>query len=190
MSRTDIHKPSSIIPAEKEKKMVIGQKFILVNIPPWNYFTGHNTKDEPKFIEIEISEIKENVPGEFSGKIQGNGYIAKGSDGYNYAYNYPTYSEGFGGTSWVRYMKDDEFKQLDRKTKDELIKDYMWHDVVNYQCPALPKFVNDFSIEIKFCEEHQKLYYIYNSCFYCALKFTPDNRVIMNMKEHKWLGWY
>lgn len=171
--------------------MKIGDKFILVNRAPYSYFVGRNTKVIPKFIEVEVIEQKDNVPGEFTEKTEDHtGFIAKGSDGYIYSYNYPRYNEGYGETIWTRYCSDDEFTKLSEEEKNKMVKDYIWVDVTRYQCPSLPKFANNFSIKILFCEKHQNLYYENSACFYC--KHIPDFRheETLNIQEHKWLGWY
>lgn len=170
-----------------EKK--IGQKFILTSHAPYGIF-GHNTKFFPKFIEVEITEIKKDIPGEFSGNPQGDGYLAKGSDGYFYGYNYPRFNEGYRETIWTRYCSNSEFKKLTEKEKKEMAKDYIWCDITLYQCPALPTFVANFNVKLLFCEKHQHLYYEYEECFYCRHAPDYEREVVMNLKEHKWLGWY
>lgn len=171
--------------------MKIGDKFILVNKAPYHFFTGHNTKNIPQFIEVEVIEQKENVPGEFTNKKEGNtGFIAKGSDGYFYGYNYPRYNEGFGNTIWTRHCSDDAFDKLSEEEKDKMVKDYLWTDVTLFQCPALPAFANNFSIKILFCEKHQNLYYENTKCFYCEHIPNAKKEVTLNINEHKWLGWY
>lgn len=154
----------------------IGKKYVLVSKSPYGMF-DHNTEQTPKIIEIEVIGCIEKP-----NKLDVD-YIARGSDGYMYK-NIESHE------AWERHCTDADFNRLTEKEKDDLVKDYIWFDVVGYQCPAKPKFANQFAVKIKWCEKHQQLYYDWHHCFYC--KRMPDfkRRVIMNTKEHSWLGWY
>ena len=73
--------------------MKIGDRFILTNIPPYSmWYKDYHNKRKPKFIWIEIKKISFDVLGEFSGEPVGNGFLAVGSDGFDYEYN-----QDFGG---------------------------------------------------------------------------------------------
>lgn len=169
--------------------MKLGDKFVLTNVPPYfGYGMGHNTKD-PMFIEIQITEEKINVPSIYDESDRsGRGYIALGSDGHMYCYNYPYHSCSFD-INWTRWMPDNEFDKLSEKEKNDLVKNYLWFDVIGYQCPVKPVFADRFSIKICFCEKHQNLFYEGNECFYCKRNFTPKDRVVMNTLEHAFIGW-
>ncbi len=167
--------------------MKIGQKFILINEAPYHHLSGHN--DRPvKFIIVEVIEVKENVPGEFDHKKTGIGYLAKGYDGYLYGYDYPRLNQGYSTTAWVRHCTDEEFNKLTRHQKDEMVKDYIWVDIINYQCPEIAYFCKDKEF-ISYCKKHQYHYYINNGCWRCAHDM-PDPKIFVNMTEHNWTGWY
>lgn len=165
--------------------MNIGDKFILTNEAPYNPYTGHN-EVKPDFITVEIIEKHEDAKGEFTDEV-GSGYVAKGSDGILYSYNYPTICEGFGETPWTPYISNEAFEKLSDKEKEKYI--VLWMDVTKYQCPDKALFVdgNDF---IEYCDKHQRHFYTRKGCFFC--KNAPEYRqkVNMNMTEHKWAGWY
>jgi len=171
----------------------IGTKRLIVNVPPYSMFKHNNTR-RPKFVEIEIIEIFKDVPGEFSGNPHGEGYLAKGSDGYTYAQNYPRYCESQtsdGKSNWRRYVSDKEFVTLTEEAKELFFSEYMfWTDVCSFQCPAAPKFLEQYEY-INWCETHQNLFYIDSGgCFYCKHNITRFPNVRMNMTEHRWFGWY
>ena len=169
--------------------MKIGDEHILVNERPYSiWFENYHNKIAPKFIKIKIIKRRENVLGEFSGKICGEGFLAKGSDGYMYEYNYIRYHEGYGIRGWSRYITDEDFEKLSEK--DALIEDYLWHDITNFQCPAKPKIIEKFDVGIEFCEVHQKIFYERTGCLNC--KHAPVKRfqTKLNMHEHSWIGWY
>ena len=166
-----------------------GQKFILTNQQPYGVI-GNDVETIPEFIEIEIIEEKSGPVGGFSGKVYDGvmGYLAKGSDEYNYSMNWPSFYEGYVHPCWVRYASDVDFDKLSETEKNKLISDYLWTDVVHVQCFKPPKFMNSFSIKLKFCEKHQRLYY--DECFYCkhAPNFVP--RIMLTEENGNWLGWY
>lgn len=167
--------------------MKIGDKFVLVNSPPYHTFIGHNTKPV-KFIEIEIIESKNNVSGEFTGKPAGTGFLAKSTDGYQYGYNWRTYNEGYGETCWVRTCSNEAFSLLSEEEKDKMVEDYLWMDVIHYQCPASPIFLEKYDF-IKYCKKHQHCYYPREKCWRCACGI-PKPKVNMNITRHRWIGWY
>lgn len=166
--------------------MKIGNKLILINNPP--YIFGTKNEREVKSIIIEVIEEKDDAKGEFTGKV-GKGYLAKGNDGYLYGYNYPHINEGYSSGIWTRYMPDEDFINLSTEDKDKLVKDYLWHDVTKFQCPAKAIFAinQDF---IEYCSDHQQHFYHKRGCFWC--KHMPEHKpkVTMNMQEHNWYGWY
>lgn len=166
--------------------MKTGDKFILINHPP--YVFGIKNGNEVKTIIVEIIEERNDAKGEFTGN-EGKGYLAKGSDGYTYGYNYPHINEGFSDGVWTRYIPDEEFLKLSPEDKEKLVEDYLWHDFTKYQCPAKAVFAinEDF---VDYCEAHQQYFYNRKGCFYC--KHMPEHRpkIIMNMEEHNWKGWY
>jgi hypothetical protein len=166
--------------------MKLNDKLLLIKRPP--HLFGIKNENEVKSITIEIVEKRDDAKGEFSGKTV-TGYIAKGSDGYLYGYNYPEIHEGFGGGLWVRYTSNEEFLELSTEEQERFIEDYLWHDVTKFQFPAQATFaVNEDFID--YCEKHQRHFYTRKGCFYCH--FMPDKQpeTIMNMKEHKWKSWY
>jgi hypothetical protein len=169
--------------------MQVGDIRILTSRLPYSLLCSHNTI-VPKFIEVEIFEQKDDIPGEFSGKPQGSGFLAKGSDGYNYGHNYSSYNESFSDTCWSRHMGNENFLKLSEFEKSKLVKDYLWSEVTHFQCPALPKFATSFRRHLTWCEKHQNLHYIDELCFYCKHIVDLRREVIMNMTDHKWLGWY
>lgn len=166
--------------------MNIGDQHILVNTAPYIY--GQHNDIIAKHITIEIVEEHHDAKGEFTGK-EGTGYLAKGSDGYMYGYNYPHINEGFSSGVWVRHMPDEEFNNLSRDEKDKLVEDFLWHDVEKYQCPEKASFAvgKDF---IDFCPDHQKHFYVRTGCIWCKNmpEYRPD--IIMNMDDYNWAGWY
>lgn len=165
--------------------MEVGNQFLLVNESP--YLLGLHNEEPVEFIVATIIEEKVGK-GEFTGK-EDKGYLARGSDGLYYGYNYPTVNEGMSSGIWVRHMPDELFLELSQEEKEEFVRNYMWKDITLFQCPAeaLPAKELDF---IEYCEKHQKHFYTRKSCFYC--KHIPDfqNKVHMNMEEHAWTGWY
>jgi len=164
----------------------IGDQFLLVAPAPYTMFGGHE-EDPGSFITVTVTEELDSE-GEFTGE-KGKGYLAKGSDGYNYGYNYPRVNEGYGTTPWCRYMPDKEFLALSTEDKDKLVAEYLWSDVTKFQCPK-ECFESQKLDFISFCETHQKHYYVRKGCFYC--KHIPDhkNQVVMNEDDHSWKGWY
>lgn len=164
--------------------MNIGDKFIVCDSAPYTVFGRPQTP--AKFITLEIVEEKVGK-GEFTGKER-RGFLAKGSDGHMYGYNYPTVSEGFGDVPWIRYLPDDEFARLTDAEKRDFVKDWMWYDITNFQCPTKTAFVEEHDF-IDFCEVHQKHVYTRRGCLYCQHDLPRPN-VIMNLEEHKWCGWY
>jgi len=170
-------------------KFKIGEIRVLSSERPYG-FAGHNERT-PEFIQIKVTTEIPDVPGEFTGKTEGNtGYFADGSDGYVYAHNYPHACESMGEPNWSRYVDDDIFKLLSEEDRNKLITPLWWVDVAGYQYPALPVFADKFERKIHFCETHQNLYYEGEECFYC--KKIPDFRrtVRMKMIYHSWTGWY
>jgi len=165
--------------------MNINDTFLLVNVPPYYTFTINETKPV-KFIKVTIvTEIK-NVPSEFEDNTRGTGYLAKGSDGHMYGYDYPRY----GYSSWTRYLPDNVFDTLSEEQKDEFVKDLIWHDIINYQCPAKAKVCNDINMEfIDYCEKHQHHFYIRTGCKRCNANMASP-KIIMNQLKHNWFGWY
>lgn len=153
-------------------------------------FKWYSRNENPvKHIVLEVISEHDDAVGEFDGRI-GTGYIAKGSDGYLYGFNYPDINQGFGNTPWVRYISDKGFANLSEEEKDEIIEDYIWQDITHYQCPAEAKFVEPLDF-ISYCEFHQHHYYIRKGCSRCKLSNGKKlNSVTMNMKEHAWEGWY
>lgn len=165
--------------------MKIGDKRLVVNIAPYHHFTGHN--DTPvKFVELEV--VEECVgKGEHTGD-EGEGFLAKGSDGYMYGYNYPHVNEGHGSTVWMRHMPDDEFLALSEQEKSALVEDLMWPDMTMFQCPAEAVVARDKDY-IEYCETHQHHFYTAKGCSHCKFNLkTPE--VKMNMEEYAWIGWY
>src|SRR6056297_3322271 len=114
--------------------MNINDKFVLVSTAPYHHFTGVN-ETRIKFIEVIIVKRIENIPYEFDPNEFGTGYLAKGSDGYMYGYDYPRY-----GGSWTRYIPDDKFDLLPEEEKDIFIEDLIWNDITIYQCPKKAAF--------------------------------------------------
>ena len=163
--------------------MEIGTKIVAISEVPYHPFIGHNERSA-KFIEIEVIEERTGK-GEFTGK-ESKGYLGKGSDGYLYGYNYPHTNEGYSSTPWIRFCPDEEFNKLTEDEKNEIVKDYMWHDIIHYQCPAKANFCKDKTY-ISYCEIHQHHYY--NECFRCKHDLGSP-KIIMNMQEHNWKGWY
>jgi len=168
-------------------KLEMGNKYLVVNVAPYNPYTGHS-KVEPKFLELTVFEERTDANGEFTGEV-GTGYLARGSDGKIYGLNYPTVNEGYGDTSWRRYCTDKDFLALTEGQKEQFIIDLYWRDVTYYQCPAEPDFVKGHDY-LAFCNVHQILHYKRDSCFYCQIKPEMRRKVEMNMNEHKWVGWY
>lgn len=167
-------------------KFKMNQNIVIVNVSPYNMF-GHNKKIA-KFVEIEIIEEIKNVPGEFTSKTKHTGYIGKGTDGYQYSYNYPYANEGFGDTVWTRYCENDRFERLAKVEKDQMIKDYIWFDITDYHCPKEASFCKGKDY-IKYCEIHKRHYYLVNKCFHCTFNIDTKD-CLNNMEENSWLGWY
>lgn len=167
--------------------MKFGQKFILINEAPYNRLEGHTPK-ATKFIIVEIIDIKKNVPGEFNSEKTGIGYLAQGSDGYLYGYNYTRLNQGFGNTAWERYCSDEEFDKLTIAQKDAMVEDDIWRDIVYYQCPKIADFCKDKEF-IQYCAKHQHHYYSQIGCKRCN-HGMPEPKTNMNMTEHNWVGWY
>ena len=165
----------------------LNQKVIAINNAPYHHFTGHN-EEETSFIEIEIIKIIKNVPGEFNPKETGTGYLGKGSDGFDYGFNYPTINQSYGDTKWTRYCSDNDFDKLSKNKKDAMVKDYIWHDITSFQCPAIAKFCKNKNY-IDYCKKHQHHFYKKQGCFRCKHNLT-EPETIMNMTEHNWTGWY
>lgn len=167
--------------------MNIGQKFLIINEVPYNAFSGHS-RDPTKYVILEVISAHDDAEGEFNGEV-GTGYIAKGSDGYFYGYNYPFINQGLGTTPWTRYISDEDFVKLSEKEKNDIVEDYIWNDIVHYQCPAEAKFAKPLDF-ISYCDVHQHHYYVENGCKYCTHFKEFRHKVTMNMKEHAWQGWY
>lgn len=169
--------------------MKIGDIFVLTNTAPYHHLTGHNSK-EPKFIQVKIIEEKYPDAAAIAAGHDSVGYLAKGSDWYIYGFRYPHEYTGFGDPSWIRYCPNEEFAKLSNDEKNKLCSDLVWHDVVKFQCPGKPIFADKFDRKIEFCEKHQLIHYTDGHCFYC--KRIPDHtrKVIMNLEEHKFIGWY
>lgn len=146
-------------------KLFIGKKLVLVNNPPYIQIN----KKPLMVVEIEIIEKKEDVPGEFSGKEEYTGFIAKGSDGYLYSYNFPRANEGFSDTCWHRYMADNDFLALSEEDKNRLTSQYLWFDVVNYYRGIIPKFMLKYPY-VKACTKHKTWIYDGDSCFDCCVE--------------------
>lgn len=165
--------------------MDIGDKHMLINRPPYSPL-GH-TEQEATFITIRITEERESKPCPYSGDTL-QGYIAKGSDGYTYAYNYPAPNMGFGSTPWKRWMSDEEFSALPKAEQDALIDDHVWYDLTGWQCPAEaePAKKEDF---VAYCETHQEHFYIRRGCFGCKHNLKPP-KIKMDLDDHAWAGWY
>ena len=171
--------------------MKMGDRFILTNTPPYSmWYKDYHNKKKPKFIWIEIKEVSFDVPGEFSGEPVGNGFLAVGSDGFHYEYNYKKYYQGLGERGWNRWMEDEEFSALSEKEQDAVADDMYWYDITHYQCPQIPNILDRFNkfVSVNFCEKHQKLYYDSKECFYC--KYELNERKNLNAKEHSWIGWF
>ena len=164
----------------------VGNKIMCVNVAPYHRFLGHSDK-LPKFIELEVIEKKENVPYDYGDKT-GEGFLAKGSDGHLYGYDYPRVGCGLGNTSWVRYCPDEEFEKLTEEEKDILVKDMLWIDVTLFQCPKPVKRFVDTEY-IQFCESHQRHFYTVCGCVYCKHDL-PKPEITLNIAQHRWVGWY
>ena len=87
----------------------IGEKIKLWKITP--AATGTQTAQVTKEVIITITEMKKNVPGEFSGEVKDGyiGYKAIGDDGNEYEQFWFSYPEGFGayGHIWERFYDYD-----------------------------------------------------------------------------------
>lgn len=168
--------------------MKIGDKIVITNTPPYSFLCGVNKEKEPKIISIEIYRQIFNVPGEFTGKLKFTGYVAKGEDGYEYSYNYPTGNEGYGDTCWSRYIENEEFKLLSEEEKHKFVEDYLWLEIELFKCPAKPKFLNKYKF-MRYCKKHQKCFYINEGCFECTYSLKEPKEKL-NLIKHKWIGWY
>lgn len=157
--------------------MEIGDHFLLINKPP--YFYGMHNEDNITTVSVEVIEERHDAEGQFSGNI-GTGYIAKGSDGKLYGYNYPVISEGLSDGCWqLAELSDVEEMDLDK---------LVWSDVTLYQCPAKAVFTKDLPF-IDFCETHQRHVYTRNGCRRCALGLK-NRTIVMNLEQHNFKGWY
>lgn len=154
-------------------KLFVGKKLVLVNNPP--HFKLN--KYPLTVVEIEITEQKDNVPGEFSGKTDNTGYVAKGSDGYLYSYNYPRANEGFSDTCWHRHMEDDAFIALSAVDKDRLISQYIWFDVTSCYRGIIPKFMLKYPY-VKSCAKHKTWLYDGDKCFYCLVEESKKEKTV------------
>ena len=152
----------------------IGKKLLVVNLKPYHYLKGRNGYT-PHFIELTIIECKHNVPGNVTYRTEGHhGWVAKGSDDFTYGFNYPLFNETHIDTHWHRF-------------DTPLGDDYNWYDVTEYQCPAEPVWLSLYPF-LNYCSSHQQLYYSQDNCWKC--KFHVSLHKEMNLKQHKWIGWY
>lgn len=168
--------------------MNIGDKVVIVSVAPYNSFTGHNVKTQPIFRTIEVLEERESKPYR-DGDAPKKGYLAKDNqDGTFFAYNYPNEHIGFSGCPWTKWMDDGEFTKLSEDEKSAFVEDYIYTDVTQYQVPAMLQVAGVDSV-LGHCDTHQRHYYLTDGCFYCTHDLDRP-KIIMNLEEHKFFGWY
>lgn len=172
--------------------MKIGDKLILTSNPLFfNKRDTYKYRRVDKTIVIEVVDVKKNVPG--VGKIrQGRGYIAKGSDGFKYSYNYPVIYLHNGAGVWTRYAEHEAMAEMDKDTRHDFLINNAWHEISFYKTQTRVRFTNlvfkDFPADgletrtrdfVDFCQQHSIHFYKRDECPFCK----GDEGKIEHIKE-------
>lgn len=171
-------------------KYEIGRKILVTASVP--YF---ETDKPATFFELTIIAKRTDVQGEYNHAKLYTGYLAIDSQGKEYGWGWNRYPEtATNGPCWQRHISNEVWHKMSKKEKEEATnpESYIVRDVTDFQTPKTPDFLKQYP-HIKYCEDHQTLYYEWDSCFLCEHKCsrTPEERrVVLVPIKRQYNGWF